>query len=303
MTLMLFFADERFLLWGKRIHYLGSYTHGFVNRNSAASYLGTFMLLSFGLLIRSLRNLRLSYTGSGPELLDRYLPNLIRQAAPPAASLGIFMVGLLLTNSRAGFLFTSVALAFLMVLLFVKSRAGILAKTTGIIVIVILSVWVFGNWGSRITQRIDTHGLDLTMRADVYSATGRIIRDYPLLGTGLGSFPSVFPVYHPADVPGFWDKAHNTYLEIAAEMGLPFAVLLAVFWISLFIVLMRGYVSRRQRFVYPATGASVWLLASLHSLVDFPLQIPGHALVVAVIIGICLGQSESHKYPHHQGVD
>ncbi len=300
ITLTLFFADERFLLWSKRVYYLGTYTHGFVNRNSAASFLGTFTLLSFGMLIRSIRNLRLSSGLFSPEILDEFLPGLVRQAAPHAAALAIFTVGLLLTNSRAGILLTGVSLVFLMLLLFVKSGAGALAKSVSILAILGLSLWIFGNWGGRVSERIDAQGLELTTRAEVYAATRNMIMDYPWLGVGLGSFKSTFPVYRPAAVGmgGFWDKAHNTYLEIAAEMGLPFFVLLTVFWMGLFLVLMRGFFTRRQRYIYPAIGASVWLLASLHSFVDFPLQIPGHTLVVAAIIGVCAAQTVRYKRRH-----
>ncbi len=298
LTLMLFFADERFLLWGKRTHYMNAFTHGFVNRNNAASYLGTFTLLSFALLVRSIRNLRRSSGGFSPELLDEFLPGLLRQAAPHAIALAIFAVGLFLTNSRAGILLTGISLVFLMTLLFVKAKSGILTRTASLAIIIALSLWIYSNWGDMLSKRIDAQGLELANRAETYSATARMIADYPLLGVGLGSFASIFPVYRPATLPasGFWDKAHNTYLEITAEMGLPFAALLALFWLGLFIVLMRGFFIRRRRYVYPAIGASVWLLASLHSLVDFPLQIPGHALVVAAILGVCIAQSIRHKH-------
>ncbi len=137
----------------------------------------------------------------------------------------------------------------------------------------------------------------LSNRSQVYAATGRMISDYPLLGVGLGSFASTFPVYRPSTITHqcSYEKAHNTYLEIAAEMGLPFAVLLGVFWIGIFAALMRGFIIRRRRYIYPAAGASVWLFASLHSFVDFPLQIPGHALAVAAIIGVCAAQGIRHK--------
>ncbi len=296
-TLMLFFADERFLLWGRRVHDMDAFTYGFVNRNNAAAFLGTFTLLSFAMLVRSVRNLRSLSDGSGPDIFDRFLPGLVRQTAPHVVALVIFTIGLFMTSSRAGILLTGVSLVFLMVLLFVKAKSGTLVRVLSIVMITGLSLWIYSNWGDRVSERIDAQGLELGNRGEVYAATGRMILDYPLLGVGLGSFASIFPVYRPSTITHqrFYDKAHNTYLEIAAEMGLPFAVLLGAFWIGIFVVLMRGFIIRRRRYIYPAAGASVWLFASLHSLVDFPLQIPGHTLAVAAIIGVCAAQSIRHK--------
>ncbi len=292
-TLTLYFADERFLLWEKRIHYLGSFTHGFVNRNTAASFLGTFLLVSLGLLIRSWRNLRLSWNRFSPHMFDEALPDLIKQVLPYIIATSVFSVGLLQTGSRAGILFTGVSIIFLIVLLFAKSKAGRFSKITGILVLLGLLLWSFSNWGDKVSARIDAQGLELTGRSDAYSATIEMIKDYPLLGLGLGSFTSTFPVYKPPTLQAdqFWDKAHNTYLEVTAEMGIPFAILLALFWVGLFIVLMHGYFTRKRRYVLPAIGASCWLLASLHSFVDFSLQIPGQAIALAAILGVCLAQT------------
>ena len=51
-----------------------------------------------------------------------------------------------------------------------------------------------------------------------------------LLGTGLGTFRRALTPFRPDDIPiwGIWDRAHNTLLEIAIEMGIPFATVVFV---------------------------------------------------------------------------
>jgi O-antigen ligase len=52
----------------------------------------------------------------------------------------------------------------------------------------------------------------------VWNATAEIVRDYPLVGTGLDTFEAVFPRYQPLEVSGHrWLDAHNDYLQFLAE--------------------------------------------------------------------------------------
>ncbi len=295
LTLSIFFANEHLLLWHNRPPYTDarSYTHGFVNRNSAGSYLGTFSLLAFGLYFRSIRNLRL--TGRrffSPEVLDELLPAISWQVLPHLLAFLIFTLGLILTASRGGILLTIPCLLFLMVVILVKSLEWFKARLWSILVVSCLALWSLQSWGTSLSERLYGAGLE-SDRMEVLPAVGNIITDYPLLGVGLGGFPSAFQAYRPTTVSPsvIYDKAHNTFLEITAEMGIPFAVLSGLFWIGLFVVLIRGVIRRRDRFIYPAVGSAIWLLATLHSMVDFPLQIPGHAMTVAAILGVCIAQT------------
>ena len=72
-----------------------------------------------------------------------------------------------------------------------------------------------------------------------------MIADHPWFGTGQGTFAYAFPAYRSPNVSmwGVWDIAHNTLLEIAADMGVPIAALVVVAWIVIFAVLIRGAVS------------------------------------------------------------
>src|SRR5262249_15588522 len=57
-----------------------------------------------------------------------------------------------------------------------------------------------------------------------------IVRDHPLLGTGLGSWLHAFRGYvSPPVEGGIWDHAHDEYLELAAETGILGTALAALF--------------------------------------------------------------------------
>ena len=74
-------------------------------------------------------------------------------------------------------------------------------------------------------------------------------------------------------------------------MGMPIATLVVVAWIVIFAVLVRGALIRRRDLVIPVAALAVAILAVLHSLIDFTLQIPGYSIVALSLIGTGLAQS------------
>ena len=124
-----------------------------------------------------------------------------------------------------------------------------------------------------------------------YVSTIEIIRDYPSLGSGLGTFRWVFPQYRSGDIPsyGVWE------LEAAAEMGIPFTVVLGIGWLAALAVLFRGMLGRNRDAILPTAAFWIGLLAIPHSQVVFPLQMPGFALPVCSILGMGLAQSFSTR--------
>ena len=135
--------------------------------------------------------------------------------------------------------------------------------------------------------------------SEARKAGHRSIKQHPWLGTGLGTFRWVFPAYRNSNgaIPayGVWEQAHNPTLEIASEMGIPFTILVIAGWLGVFIVLGRGMTARRRDEILPAAAFWIGLLAVLHSLVDFSLQIPGFSLAILPLIGMGLAQSKSSR--------
>jgi len=154
--------------------------------------------------------------------------------------------------------------------------------------------WSFINFGQVITHKLETNGVSSNSRLDIMAAVVPMIADYPLLGTGFGSFPTAFQHYRPTDISAdeMIDKAHNSYLEFAAEMGVPalLVLLAALGWVG--YQLYRGMRDRRERYVIPTLGLAVWLLGGVYSLVDFPLQIPAIAALFIALMVVCVSQSD-----------
>jgi len=105
-----------------------------------------------------------------------------------------------------------------------------------------------------------------------------IARDNWLFGSGLGTFDPVFRAYEPVHLlmTQYLNHAHNDYLELIIEAGLPAVIGLLVFggwWISRGLPLLRnqGLQNPGQLwFTRMAFMGSAIMLA--HSLVDYPLR-------------------------------
>jgi hypothetical protein len=78
---------------------------------------------------------------------------------------------------------------------------------------------------------------------------------------------------------------------LAAELGIPLALAVAVGWIAVLFILGRACVGQRRDATISLMAFSVALIALIHSSIDFPLQISGYAIVVFVVVGLGLGRA------------
>ncbi|MFH1857996.1 MAG: O-antigen ligase family protein, partial [Candidatus Omnitrophota bacterium] len=70
-------------------------------------------------------------------------------------------------------------------------------------------------------------------RLDVWKGGMRIIADHPFWGTGYDTFGTIVPYYAP-ELHGRRLDAHNSYIIIAAEMGIPaLLVFLWIVWVAI----------------------------------------------------------------------
>ncbi|HDY82031.1 MAG TPA: O-antigen ligase domain-containing protein, partial [Halieaceae bacterium] len=114
------------------------------------------------------------------------------------------------------------------------------------------------------------------------------IMEFPLTGSGGGSFYGIFPNFQAPSLQGFHVHAHNDYLEFVAELGLPATAALVAF---VALALHSAYRVQRERHtaLYKGVGFAVTmtiLWAAIHSTTDFNLQIPANALTFVTILAL-----------------
>lgn len=285
------------LLWHQKYNYLSSLTGTFVNPNVAATYFGAGTLTWFLILAASTNKRSAGKLGNWLEVLRSTLhTSSLRTNLLLLASLTL-LATTLMTGSRAGSVLSLAALAGALGTYYrreLRAKHLLLAFPIASLLAILAIVSVLAP---RVNERFGIEGFFDAARWEAYKSTLGIISDYSLLGTGLGTFRWAFPAYRSGDVPsyGIWEHAHNSTLEIAAEMGIPFTAIVVIAWLAVFAVLGRGMIARKRDALMPTAAFWIGLLAIVHSQVDFPLQIPGFALAVCPLIGMGLAQSGSRN--------
>jgi len=149
---------------------------------------------------------------------------------------GFSLSALLLTGTRFALAFTAISLILFMILaIWVRSigrrqlaRLGIATLIGAAAVVLFMAPTENRVKGEGAAQQ--SHSLPF--RIATWKGTANIIRANPVLGTGAGTFELVFQQYM---VAGYTRMAHNSYLELAAENGIPALVAGAVAFCVLFL--------------------------------------------------------------------
>lgn len=125
-------------------------------------------------------------------------------------------------------------------------------------------------------------------RSEAVLPSLQIIRDFPWLGTGGGTFFLAFPHYRPAEIRDYYNHPHNDFVELASEVGIMGVLLLAgmIFhsvWLSLKLLAQgRDQLARGMAF------ASLMGMLSLmiHAAVDFNFQNPANAMMFLTLLSL-----------------
>ncbi|MGY4434473.1 O-antigen ligase [Bradyrhizobium sp. F1.13.1] len=288
-----FLIEPTMILWRDKTAYMGSVTGTFINRNTAAAYFGScaviWMLLILEDVRRRLPERHVEWRRLSLDL--RTIPP--KQMLPHVASLLACLMAMFMTTSRAGVglsLLTMIVSFTLFLRKDLPSRTGIwISLGSGAAV----ALGLLQLLGGRVSSRFDSQGLVDEGRIEAWKSTLKIIRDNPWFGTGMGTFQWAFPPYRSPNISirGIWDAAHSTPLELASEVGIPMALIIAAAWAIMLVVLARGVFGRRRDAIIPLAAAATATLSLLHSCLDFTLQVPGYSIPFFALFGAGLAQS------------
>jgi O-antigen ligase len=128
------------------------------------------------------------------------------------------------------------------------------------------------------------------LRGEAFPIISRMINVYFPAGTGLGSFDPLFRMHEPFDFLSlkYFNHAHNDFLEIILDAGLPGAVLLASALIWMILAGVRAWrVGSGVEQALPQLGSVMLLLIAIASLFDYPARTP-IIMVMTVVAGVWL---------------
>ncbi len=283
------------ILWFDKWAGNGVLTSTFVNRNSYATYAGLGLLSVIPLLFKAFDS-SLKYGLSSNFGREYFYEHVLIKGWFPLLITFTLVCALLMSQSRGGALSTLLAIICLVIILLVSNK---IHKKTGLLALVIATsiiCWIlFAKNVEVLMDRLDALDIESKGREAVYTLLSKVSSDNSELGLGYGTFADSFRLYRDETIVGFYDKAHNTYLENIFELGYLQAVslFLSIAWLALYC--LRGVWVRKRNWIYPALGVAASVLVGTHALVDFSLQIPAVAYTYALMMGAAVAQSTSTR--------
>jgi O-antigen ligase len=292
--LLVYWSGNRTILWFPKWAYPQDLTGPFVNRNSFATYLGLCTLAALTLTLESLA--RIDLRGDFRRKFALAI-EYITSHTLLLLMVFILVTALLLTHSRGGLAATFAGIMILLLAITFSPGTGRLRRvgawSVGPCIIALLIA--FSISGGMTLDRFGTADIDMSDRLLVDQLTIQAIKDYPILGIGLGSFASVFQIYRTAALTFYFDLAHNDYLQNLLELGIPAALCLFAAIGSLVGLCIHGIRTRYRDAIYPCLGLAASALVGLHAMIDFSLQIPAVTAVYLFLLGIAIAQSVSSR--------
>ena len=198
---------------------------------------------------------------------------------------GVMLFCLVLTGSRGGFVAFGVMALAVFACWFPAGGRRTVFWLTGLVATLVV-VFLLGLHAGFL--HFGTTSLE--SRMDYWRGAIAIAEDHPWVGTGPGTFGSIYPKYKTAPTEEA-QAVHNSYLQMWSDSGVLAFVAFALLWI---VTVRDSFRLARQRVGDAAAMAVCGALAgwAVHALVDFDLYAPGVALPAFILLGTVQGLKE-----------
>jgi O-antigen ligase len=217
---------------------------------------------------------------------------------------------IVLAGSRGGVVALAVQIALASAFLVVPRKSPRVALALGGC-LALACLWILLVGGSGLADRLSTFhseahtelsgGLRLSVTRDCF----RMLRERPVLGWGLGTFPTAYPPFQSFFSNIFVNEAHNDYAQLLVEMGI--LGFLTMVW---FLVLVFRGAWRKLRSGKLGVNGAAALAGALgcvgilvHSFFDFNLQIPANAAWFYILATVVAAPSVSEPRFRSPGRD
>ena len=279
-------AENGKLYW-LRTPRFGGWIYGpYVSHNHYAGLME--MLFPIALVLALTRHLRRDV---------KYLPVL---AAVLMAST-IFLCG-----SRGGMIAFVVQLATLGFIM--KARKNRATLTAPVVLVGIAALVLWAGGAGFMTRVASIHSearneLNTGLRLRIYRDGLRMFTYKPVLGWGLGTFPTVYPQFRSFYTNKFVNHAHNDYVQLLVETGLAGAIVMVWFLASLYRSGWRKLGNWQEDLNGAVALAALMGCTGIlvHGLLDSNLQVPANAALFYTLAAIATANTKfgSHRRLRH----
>jgi putative inorganic carbon (HCO3(-)) transporter len=267
----------------------------FVNRNHMGTWLVMALPLVMGYIVARFDDR--ARRGSFAAAIDTRMVWLMGAA-------GMMFVAIIVSLSRSAAVGTLSSGMFLGVFAGTRRSRGWWAvlATAAVFIMILVAIPRSVDLGRRFEDPRAPGTSAAWDREQIWRETLPIVRDFPVTGTGAGSFRTAMLVYQQSDRGLFFNQAHNQYLQFAAEGGL----ILIVPLLCAAVLFARAAARRLSRdhapMVWIRAGAAGGIVGVLvQSIWETGLRLPANGLLFAAICAIVVHDGRGETAPRRTG--
>jgi O-antigen ligase len=293
--------------------------HGtFSYQNHYASFLTLTIPLGFALMYANTKNSNNSLNDNmGRSKLQYLLDFTLSINVVYLVAMLIMIIALITTSSRGGNMIFIISLITTLLSVLVQQKhnqqKGIRKKIWGhfktvllalVALMVLICILSLSGISDSLDTRLSKQGFAPSGRDIMHQTAFNIIKDYPLVGSGAGTYPIIQHKYKSPELgnTAMSKRAHNEYLELLANQGIIGFGLLAAAIGLLLSTLFAGLKQRRQGngrgdSLYGVKVASYCAVTTIlmHSLADFNFHLPVNVVYFYAIIAIGINVKHVNK--------
>jgi O-antigen ligase/tetratricopeptide (TPR) repeat protein len=301
-SLLSFFGILQHILSNNKIFWFRKLTQGgtpfgpYVNRNHYAGLMEMIFPLVLSLFL--FYKPHVTYKSFREKITETFNLKVTNIYILLGFSSVLIATSIFLTLSRSGIV--SLCLSMIIFgIMFVERGAN---RRRGIIIIIIfilivLSVGWFG-WDpifERFEKVRNVQGNISEQRLVIWKDTRNIIKDFPLTGTGFGSFVNIYPRYRTIQGDAIADHAHNDYIELFSDGGVIAFLICVWFLLTLLYKSYKVFLKRHEVYsIYIFIGSIAGIIAILiHGITDFNLHIGANGLYFFFLSGLAVSAAHT----------
>ncbi|KJJ85251.1 O-antigen ligase-related protein [Candidatus Omnitrophus magneticus] len=223
----------------------GSHFGPYINYDHFAGFMEMCILLAFACFVSKVSLSSLPHINNLKDKIIWLSSKEANQTLIYLFAAILMTAALFMSTSRGGIMSFSAAFALFSVICAasIDTRRKIrflLALFFIIIFVVIMILWIgpeetvnrFKLLNVLIKKIIQERSILSELRPHIWVNTIQLIKDFPIFGTGFGTYSYIFPKYRTfSGEYGFLYYAHNDYLHFTSEMGI-----ISVLFVTLFLI-------------------------------------------------------------------
>ena len=256
----------------------------FLNRNHAAVFFALGAVVTLGVFFTRQLHSRAGYVAR-----QRYA-FYVQQSCLFLVFVGL-CAGTVMTRSRGGILSLVVGLFCYAFLCAWAIPRALKRRLKGIFITLVAAVMVTG-WVYTHVKQINAFSRRGTeestqTRKMLYRSAGRLLKEYPVWGIGVGAMPVVITSYVERPLRSYIERLHNDWLEILLGIGYGGALFIlgGLGWFIWRALKRMRELSTRKQILFAALLSALAAM-SAGSGVDFHFFIPANAFLFFVLLGV-----------------